>query len=173
MVTAHGTSASTTVWFNIFCSLARSGYHGIKSGSLSTSTGSQQWNFHTNFKQKLNSFVIKPGNQQPKSGSLRKFQVVWGYWVTTKSYTALYPESEILDCEECRNSPITKSPFNAFSVPDVIFVCRVVYSRRVSNSTLFPFRWRKVRDRDRISSLVQETRQSKCGMSLLECVCSH
>ena len=35
-----------SVWFKIICLVARLGYHGIKSGSPSTSPGSQQWNFH-------------------------------------------------------------------------------------------------------------------------------
>ena len=33
-----------------FCSIARSGDHGTKSGSQSTSPVSQYWIFHTNFK---------------------------------------------------------------------------------------------------------------------------
>ena len=32
--------------------------------------------------------IAKLGYQQQKSGSPSKFQVAWGYWATTKSYTA-------------------------------------------------------------------------------------
>ena len=38
-------------------------------------------------KNPLNILVAKLGYQQPKSGSPSKFQVAWGYWATTKSYT--------------------------------------------------------------------------------------
>ena len=39
-------------------------------------------------KKALNFLIAKWGYQQPKSGSASEFQVAWGYWATTKSYTA-------------------------------------------------------------------------------------
>ena len=38
-------------------------------------------------KKLVNFLVVKSGYQQPKSGSPSIFQVAWGYWATTKSYT--------------------------------------------------------------------------------------
>ena len=70
------------VCFKMFCLLARSGYHGIQSGNLSTSPSGQNCNFHTNLKKVFNFLVAKSGYQEPKSGSLSKFQVAWGYRAT-------------------------------------------------------------------------------------------
>ena len=78
------------VWFKNFCMVTRSGYHGTESGSPSGRPCSQHWDFRTNFKESLKFLVqvfSKSGYQQPKSGSPSKFQVAWGYWATTKSYT--------------------------------------------------------------------------------------
>ena len=42
-----------SIWFKNFCLVARSGYHGIKSGSPSPSPSSQHGNFHTKFMKSL------------------------------------------------------------------------------------------------------------------------
>ena len=67
-----------SVRFTNFCLVARSGYHGIKSGSLSTSSCSQHWNFHINFTESLKflgsqvrPLLTKIRYPQPILGSLR------------------------------------------------------------------------------------------------------
>ena len=54
----------------MFCLVARSGYHGIKSSSPSATPGGQHRNFHTNLKIVSNFLVASPATRLPLNHAL-------------------------------------------------------------------------------------------------------